>query len=263
MKKIYTFTKTYLVVTAIAFSLVMVLSGFSMDASAQPGKEKAPGQPGLGKAPGLEEYNNLCRYRDLDTDELVLYECDLYQSKGDQDTVTPQVKIISPEPGDTINYADLKDTNDNGVKELPITIVLSPQTDYVVDFTNVSNPGTQYGFLPQEDGLGHLHAYIAPEIAVSLNEDDEYVVEFVGAENRADRVGGFCVFTNSIVKTDDYQVLQSNCDLFQSEEDIVFDSNYRIIVDATDNSHGPRLKSHPRAVPPGDQVIIQFTNIEE
>lgn len=244
MKSINLFTRSILFVPVIVLLMLTVLGAVSVDSYAKGAKAKGP----------------KCKYQDLNGTKIITFNCDLFQSKGNRDSITPQIKIIDPEPGDVIDYSSLTDSNANGVVELPITIIISPESDYVVDFTNVSNPGTQYGYLPQEDGLGHLHAYIAPDINVSMNDEGEYVVEFVSAENRADRVGGFCVFTNSIVKTDDYQILQSNCELFQLEEDIVFDRDYRLIVDATESSHGPRLKSHPRAVPPGDQVIITFSN---
>ena len=86
-------------------------------------------------------------------------------------------------------------------------------------------------------------------------------VNFVGADNRSDNVGGFCVFREPELQTQTYQVLSVNCDLQQGVESISEDRNYRIIVDTTENSHGPRIKHHPRDVPSGDQVVIEFMNV--
>lgn len=211
--------------------------------------------PGNGKGPQ-------CKYRDLNSNKIVSYDCDRFQSKGDIDSVTPQLKIISPEAGEVIDYSTLTDSNGNGTVELPITIVISPDSDYTVDFTAAANAGTQYAFLPQVDGLGHAHAYIAPEIQVTQDGLGNVTsVTFVGSDNRSDQVGGFCVFQAPLVQTPDYQVLAVNCELQQGSEAIVEGAPYRVIVDTTENSHGPRLKHSPRDVPPGDQVTIQFSNV--
>ena len=42
--------------------------------------------------------------------------------------------------------------------------------------------------------------------------------------------------------------------------DTMEDGTYRVNVDFTENSHGPRMKNHPRDMPPGDQVVILFDN---
>jgi hypothetical protein len=206
-----------------------------------------------------------CVYRDLSPPyDLIQYDCDRYQSKGDIDSVTPQIKIVKPEHGDKIDCSKLTDSNGNGIKELPITIVVSPDDVYTVDFSAASNAGTQYAMLPQEDGLGHAHAYIAPEITVAKDAGGNITsVTFVGQQNRSDLVGGFCVFQFPVLQTLTYQVLTVNCDLQQVGQPISFGSNYRVIVDTTENSHGPRIKHHPRAVPPGDQVIIQFKKVND
>ncbi len=246
MKNIYPFSKTYLVITTIAFALVMVLSGLSMDAFAQPDKAKGP----------------KCQYRDLDSNKIISYDCDRFQSKGDIDEVTPQLKIISPEPGDVIDYSTLTDSNGNGFVELPIRIVISPDSDYTVDFTAATSAATEYGFQPQIAGLGHAHAYIAPGIEVTKDVSGNVTdVDFVGSENRSDNVGGFCVFREPLVMDTKFQVLETNCDLFQFVEPIVSAKEYRVIVDTTQNSHDARIKHHPRDVPPGDQVIITFSNV--
>ncbi|MGB3729944.1 MAG: hypothetical protein WBA70_11925 [Thermodesulfobacteriota bacterium] len=203
-----------------------------------------------------------CRYRSLVSGKIVKYRCDRFQSKGDTDSVTPQIKIISPIDGDEIDYSTLTDSNDNGSVELPITVVVSPDSDYTVDFTAASSAATEYLFLPQIDGLGHVHAYIAPEIEVTQDEEGNVTgVNFVESDNRADQVGGFCVFREPVEQTDTYQVLTANCELFQSVLPIENNSTHRVIVDTTENSHGPRLKHHPRAVPPGDKVVITFVNV--
>ena len=201
----------------------------------------------------------LCRYQDLDGGNIVVYRCDRFQSKGDIDSITPQLKIVSPKQGDDIDYSTLTDSNGNGSVELPITIVVSPEYD--VDFTAASNAGTEYAKLPQVDGLGHAHAYIAPEIVVEEDSNGEIdSVEFVGSDNRSDNVGGFCVFRTPTPKPG-YQVLTVNCELQQTVEPISEGKKYRVIVDTTENSHGPRIKHHPRGVPPGDQVVITFNNV--
>ena len=203
-----------------------------------------------------------CRFRNPDTNMKVKYRCDRFQSKGDIDEVTPQLKIIAPAHGAVIDYSTLQDSNDNGSVELPITIVISPDSDYTVDFTAATNAATEYAFQPQVAGLGHAHAYIAPAIDVEQDELGNVTgVNFVGSDNRSDFVGGFCVFRQPEVMNDNYQVLKTNCELFQTMETIVEGAPYRVIVDTTENSHGPRLKKHPRDVPPGDQVNIQFTNV--
>jgi hypothetical protein len=221
----------------------------SISSLAQPGNSDGPQGP-------------KCVYRDLDSNKIIHYNCDRFQSKGDIDTVTPQIKIVEPEHEDVIDYSALPINPSNGNRRLPITIVVSPEDDYTVDFTAASNAGTQYAMLPQVDGLGHAHAYVAPEIEVTKNPDGSIAsVTFVGAENRADFVGGFCVFQAPVTQTPDYQVLTVNCDLQQTQQPIVNGSNYRVIVDTTQNSHDSRTKHHPRANPPGDHVVIQFMNV--
>lgn len=209
-----------------------------------------------------ENAGPLCRYKDLDNGNIVVYRCDRFQSKGDLDSNTPQLKIVDPKPGDVIDYSNLPDGNNNGKPELPIRIVVSPEADYKVDFTAASNAGTQYAMLPQVDGLGHAHAYIAPEIEVTQDNGGNITgVTFVGSDNRSDKVGGFCVFQTPVLQTPTYQVLTVNCELQQTSEPISAGKKYRVIVDTTENSHGPRIKNHPRDVPPGDQVVIEFTNV--
>ena len=235
-----------LVFTAVALATLMLLSTFTMVSIAQPGAK--------GKAD--------CRYRDLETNKLIHYGCDRFQSKGDIDEVTPQLKIISPEPDDVIDYSTLTDSNGNGFVELPIRIVISPDSDYTVDFTAATSAATEYGFQPQIAGLGHAHAYIAPGIEVTKDVSGNVTdVDFVGSENRSDNVGGFCVFREPLVMDTKFQVLETNCDLFQFVEPIVSAKEYRVIVDTTQNSHDARIKQHPRDVPPGDQVIITFSNV--
>jgi len=211
--------------------------------------------PGNGKGPK-------CKYRDLDSNKIISYNCDRFQSKGDIDSVTPQIKIISPVQDEEVDYSALVDSNGNGSVELPITIVISPDSDYTVDFTAASNAGTEYAFVPQIDGLGHAHAYIAPEIGVAFDEEGNVEsVNFVGSDNRSDLVGGFCVFQAPQVQTPEFQVITANCELFQGEQPIQNNGNYRVIVDTTENSHGPRLKHSPRDVPSGDIVVVKFVNV--
>lgn len=213
----------------------------------------------LGIKPAMSDSDPPCRHRDLTTGAIVESVCDRFQSKGDLDTITPQVRIVEPANGANINYAKLPDANNDGVKELPIKIVVSPEFD--LDFAGATNAGTQYGFLPQVDGHGHAHAYIAPVIGVSSRGGRIDAVDFVGNDNRADYVGGFCVFqsVDPAQSTSAYQVVNVSCPLTASREQIE-KGEYRVIVDFTDDSHGPRFKSHPRAVPPGDQVVVTFVN---
>lgn len=198
-----------------------------------------------------------CKYRDLESNKIITYDCDRFQSKGDKDSITPQVKIIEPAQGAPVLASDLV-VLDNGLKALTIKIVVNPE--FVIDFTQASNAGTEYLFLPQIDGLGHLHSYIAPVIDVQTDESgDIQSVQFVGNMNRSDMNGGFCVFRNAEPEsTDDYQVLNVDCPL--QAFDGMADGQYKVTVDFTENSHGPRMKNHPRDVPPGDQVTIEFTN---
>ena len=187
--------------------------------------------------------------RDLVGGNIVKFHCDRFQSKGDFDSITPQVKIISPAPGDVINRNDLA-VNGNGQRLLPVKIVISPEFD--LDFTQASSAGSEYAFLPQVDGVGH--AYLAPEIAVTTNAGDVTGVTFVGSDNRSDLVGGFCVFRAPELITADYQVVTVLCPI--QGEAAIANGNYRVIVDFTDHSHGPRMKNHPRDVPPRDQVSV-------
>ncbi len=203
-----------------------------------------------------------CRFRNLETGRIDKYRCDRFQSKGERDSITPQVKIIEPLDGESILASDLVDIIDdnNAVvgKALPIKIVVNPE--FVVDFTQASSAVTEYLFLPQEDGIGHLHSYVAPLIGVETDEDGNILnVDFVGNANRADMNGGFCVFRNAEPEsTPDYQVLNVECPL--QSFDSMGDGEYKVTVDFTENSHGPRMKNHPRDVPPGDQIVIDFMN---
>ncbi|MEM7009232.1 MAG: hypothetical protein AAF462_08885 [Thermodesulfobacteriota bacterium] len=217
-----------------------------------------------------------CRFRNPDTNRIFKYRCDRFQSKGDIDSITPQLKIISPLPGEEIDYsalaeADLTDLQGNPitVKLLPITIVISPASEYTVDFTAATNAATEYAFEPQVDGVGHAHAYVGPDIdTVNLGDTDgdgvdEYSVGFVGQNNRSDFAGGFCVFREPADQENGYQLLTTNCPLWQFGEDIVEGAPYRVIVDTTENSHGPRIKAHPRDMPSGDKQVITFINVSE
>jgi hypothetical protein len=202
-----------------------------------------------------------CVQRDLVSGLLVYYECDRYQSKGDFDSITPQIKIVSPAPGDTINYKQLPDANNDGIKELAIKVVASPE--FTFDFTAASSAGTQYAFLGQVDGVGHAHAYIAPAIEVATQGQAITGVDFVGSGNRADLTGGFCVFQNAdpdLSIPGEYQVLTINCPLSAGTAALE-NGDYRVIVDFTENSHGPRMKHSPRDVPPGDQITIKLRNV--
>ncbi len=198
-----------------------------------------------------------CKYRDLESNKIITYDCDRFQSKGDKDSITPQVKIIEPVEGDTVLASDLVVLG-NGLKALPIKIVVNPE--FVIDFTQASSAATEYLFLPQVDGLGHLHSYIATVIDVQTDGSGNITsVNFVGNNNRADMNGGFCVFRNAGPEsTPDYQVLNVECPL--QSFDSMGDGEYKVTVDFTENSHGPRMKNHPRDVPPGDQVTIDFVN---
>lgn len=247
MKSLNSLTRSVLFVPVVALLLLTVLGAMSVDSYAKGSKAKGP----------------KCKYQELGGTKIIAYNCDRFQSKGDIDEVTPQLKIISPEPGDVIDYSTLTDSNGNGFVELPITVIMSPDSDYTIDFTAATSAATQYGFQPQVAGLGHAHAYVVPEIDVMSDGEGGYVVDFVGSDNRSDFVGGFCVFRNPIAQTEDYQIVEANCELFQTVEPIVSGRNYRVIVDTTQNSHDSRIKHHPRDVPPGDQVIIQFTNAPE
>jgi len=210
--------------------------------------------PGKGNGPQ-------CKYRDLDGNKIISYNCDRFQSKGDKDSITPQVKIVKPEHGETILASDLVEINDSDgnflFKALPIKIVVSPE--FVIDFALASSAGTQYLFLPQIDGVGHLHAYISNVIRVHEVGGNITGVDFVENDNRSDMNGGFCVFRNAEPSsTEEYQILNVNCPLqaFNS----MADGEYKVSVDFTENSHGPRLKNHPRDIPPGDQIVIDFMN---
>ena len=101
-----------------------------------------------------ENAGPLCTYRDLERGNIVKFRCDRFQSKGDLDSVTPQLKIVSPKHGQEIDYSDLTDLNGNGSVELPITIVVSPNSEYTVDFTAASSARTEYVMLPQETESG-------------------------------------------------------------------------------------------------------------
>jgi len=244
MNKIVKFSRFLAVIPLFAVAICFAFS--PIGSLAAPGKGKGP----------------KCKYRDLNSNKIVSYDCDRFQSKGDIDSITPQLKIISPEAEEVIDYSLLTDSNGNGTVELPITIVISPDSDYTVDFTAAANAGTQYAFLPQVDGLGHAHAYIAPEIEVTQDGLGNVTsVAFVGSDNRSDLVGGFCVFQQPQVQTPDFQVISVNCELQQGSQAIAEGVPYRVIVDTTENSHGPRLKHSPRDVPPGDQVTIRFSNV--
>lgn len=203
-----------------------------------------------------------CRFRNLETGKIDKYRCDRFQSKGDRDSITPQVKIIKPADGASIAASDLVDILDDQDqvvgKALPIKIVVNPE--FVIDFTQASSAVTEYLFLPQEDGIGHLHSYVAPVIDVQTDESGNITgVNFLGNDNRSDMNGGFCVFRNAEPEsTPDYQVLNVDCPL--QAFDSMGNGEYKVTVDFTENSHGPRMKNHPRDVPPGDQITIQFTN---
>ena len=200
-----------------------------------------------------------CVQRDLDTGLLQYFDCDRYQSKGDFDSITPQTKIVSPESGETINYRTLPE-NDSGLKMLSIKVVASPE--FTFDFGAAANASTQYGMLAQVDGVGHAHAYIAPEIEVSTLGQQITGVEFVGSNNRADLTGGFCVFRDAdpdLSVPGEYQVLTIDCPL---QAGVALENgDYRVVVDFTENSHGSRMKSHPRDVPPGDSIRIKLRNV--
>lgn len=202
------------------------------------------------------------RYQDIDADPLVLenFECEKAVSKGDPDTMTPQIKIVEPRQGQIINYGRLAE-NEDGVKLLPIKIVVNPE--FIVDFTDATNAATQYLFVPQEADRGHVHAYCTPSIRVRSRRGEIRDVQFLGNENRADKTGAFCVFRDPDPEesTDEYQVLTTDCPIFATERDVQRFIQYTCKVDATEHSHGPRLKNHPRDVPPGDQVNIRFVNV--
>lgn len=207
----------------------------------------------------------LCTYQDLERGNIVKFRCDRFQSKGDKDSITPQVKILEPFDGQVIDFeSDLEDLNEDGIKELPIKIVVNPE--FIVDFDAASNAATQYAVLPQIDGLGHLHAYISPEIEIEYDENTGELsgVNFIQFSNRADFVGGFCVFRNANpeLSTDDYQVLTVNCPL-QASMLPLDEGFYKVVVDFTENSHGPRIKNHPRDNPPEDIVRINLVNVGE
>jgi len=144
MNNIVLRSRSFVVIQLVVISLCVLFSAAGSFA-----------EPGNGKGPK-------CKYRDLQSNKIISYDCYRFQSKGDIDSVTPQIKIISPVQGEEIDYSTLMDSNGNGTVELPIKIVISPDSDYTVDFTAASNAGTQYAFVPQIDGLGHAHAYIAP-----------------------------------------------------------------------------------------------------
>jgi len=224
-------------------TLLFVFVSLSFGAFAAPDKAKGP----------------KCQYRDLDSNKIISYDCDRFQSKGDIDSITPQMKIISPEAGDTIDYDDL-DENGNGQKVLPIKIVISPIEHYVLDRSIASSAGTEYAFLPQVDGVGHAHGYCAPEIEPTIVDGEVTNVQWVGMDNISRAVCGFCVFSDCEEQgpEDNFQVCNVDCPL--NADAISNSTNYRVIVDTTENSHGPRIKHHPQAVPPGDQVIVNFSD---
>ncbi|NIQ16919.1 MAG: hypothetical protein GTO02_21800, partial [Candidatus Dadabacteria bacterium] len=180
------------------------------------------------------------------------FDCEKPVSKGDPDTVTPQIKIVEPEQGEVINYEKLPALED-GTKLLSFKVVVTPE--YTVDFSTASSARDEYLFFPQEADRGHLHAYCSPAITVEKSGDEITGVNFVGNDNRADLVGAFCVFRDADVITPDYQVLNVDCPLTGEIEKNI---DYVCKVDTTEHSHGPRLKHHPRDVPPGDQVTVRF-----
>lgn len=242
MNKIIVNSKYVVLFLLFAVTVLFVSVSLSFSVLAAPDKAQGP----------------KCQYRDLDSNKIITYDCDRFQSKGDIDSITPQMKIVSPQHGDVINYGALTVSGDT--KQLPITIVVN--SDYVVDFSLASDAGTEYAKLPQEDGVGHAHAYCAPEIEVTAHGGVITDVDFVGEDNRSDFVCGFCVFRDCTTPLGkDFQVCSVDCNLQQSEQPITEGTNYRVIVDTTENSHGPRIKHHPRDVPPGDQVIISFDNV--
>ncbi len=136
---------------------------------------------------------------------------------------------------------------------LSFKVVVTPE--YTVDFSTASSARDEYLFFPQEADRGHLHAYCSPAITVEKSGDEITGVNFVGNDNRADLVGAFCVFRDADVITPDYQVLNVDCPLTGEIEKNI---DYVCKVDTTEHSHGPRLKHHPRDVPPGDQVTVRF-----
>ena len=73
-----------------------------------------------------ENAGPLCTYRDLDKGNIVKFRCDRFQSKGDIDSITPQIKIVSPNHGDVSDYSSLTDSNGNGAVELPIKLSSVP-----------------------------------------------------------------------------------------------------------------------------------------
>lgn len=191
------------VITKISSVLVFSLIAFTLTAAFLP--NNAVSAPKKAKGPK-------CQYRDLDSNKIITYNCDRFQSKGDKDSISPQVKIVELADGDTVSASDLV-VLPNGLKALPIKIVLSPE--FVIDFTQASNAVTEYLFLPQVDGLGHLHAYIANAIDVQVDGSGNITgVDFVENDNRSDMNGGFCVFRNAgPYSTEDYQVLDVECPL--------------------------------------------------
>lgn len=237
--------KYLLAVPFVVLLLLTVLGPVSIDSYAKGAKAKGP----------------KCKYIELGGTKIIAYNCDRFQSKGDKDSITPQVKIIEPAEGEEVAATDLipicNEDDEFVGRALPITIVVNPE--FTIDFTQASSARDEYLFLPQVDGVGHLHAYVAEEINVSPNPDGSLTVDFLEDE-RADANGGFCVFRNAdpVKSTDDYQYLEANC-LLQALPTME-DGTYRVNVDFTENSHGPRMKNHPRDMPPGDQVVILFDN---
>jgi hypothetical protein len=237
MNRIIQYSKNTVALQLLAVAFLFVF--LATNSLAQPGNSQGPQGP-------------KCVYRDLDSNKIIHYDCDRFQSKGDLDSITPQVAIYQPSDGDVI---DLSELNTNGIGQmlLPIKIFISPE--YVVDFGASSNAVTQYAVLPQEDLVGHAHAYVHPVITFVTDPATMAVtdVNFL-ADTRSDHVGGFCVFQSSVTIASGDQMLSVNCPLQGNP----LPGEYRVTVDLTANSHDPRTKEHPRDVIPGAEVQVTF-----
>ncbi len=90
-------------------TLLFVFVSLSFSAFAAPDKAKGP----------------KCQYRDIDSNKIITYDCDRFQSKGDKDSITPQVKIIAPVDGSTVLASALVFLP-YGSNALPIQLVVNP-----------------------------------------------------------------------------------------------------------------------------------------
>ena len=148
---------------------------------------------------------------------------------GEQPSVNPQVRILTPTPG-TPTYSRLK----------PIPVRAAYQEfDHRPDL-RTPNAGTSLGSEPQvvTDGRvqGHIHAYLQP-----LNADGS-----LGSSTPV----SFCVLVTT-ESSDGYNGIASgSCPAVPA-------GWYRLSVDMQSNSHVAVLKNGPQSVPTADSIIVR------